>query len=43
MYTTTVKKGAGLNATYNERFRLKPLRDPNEIFLQVFTSNVLTD
>ena len=32
-FITTVKKSAGLNATWNERFRLKPLRDPNEIFL----------
>ena len=33
MFKTTVKKGAGLNATWNERFRLKPLVEPNEIFL----------
>ena len=43
MFKSTVKKSAGLNATWNERFRLKPLRDPNEIFLQVFAANVLTD
>jgi hypothetical protein len=43
MFKSTVKKSAGLNATWNERFRLKPLRDPNEIFLQVFAGNVLTD
>ena len=43
MYKTTVKKDAGLNATWNERFRLKPLREPNEIFLQVFANGLITD
>ena len=33
MYKTTVKKGTGLNATWNERFRLKPIVEPNELFI----------
>jgi Ca2+-dependent lipid-binding protein len=33
IFKTTVKKKAGVNATWNERFRLKPLKDPNEIFI----------
>ena len=43
MFKTTVKKRAGLNASWNERFRLKPLRQPNELFLQAFASNLITD
>ena len=43
MFKTTVKKNAGLNATWNERFRLKPLRKPNQIFFQAFGKRLITD
>ena len=38
-----MKKRAGLNAEWKERFRLKPLQEPNEFFLQAFSSNLITD
>jgi len=43
MFKTTVKKRAGLNASWNERFLLKPLKQPNELFLQAFASSLITD
>ena len=30
-FKTTVKKSAGLNATWNERFRISPILSPNII------------
>ena len=33
MFKTSVAKGAGNNATFNERFRLHPIVEPNELFL----------
>ena len=43
MFKTTVAKNAGLNATWNERFRLKPIVQPNELFLQCFAKKIITD
>ena len=43
MFNTTVKSNAGLNATWNERFRLKPLKKPNELFFQAFGKKLITD
>jgi len=43
MFKTTVKKKAGNEAVWNERFDLKPLRSPNEIYFQVFAKNLITD
>lgn len=33
MFKTSVAKNAGINATWNERFRLKPIHQPNELFI----------
>ena len=43
MYTTTVKKKAGLNAVWNERFEIDELKPPNEIYFQVFGKGMITD
>jgi hypothetical protein len=43
MYKTTVKKKGGKDPVWNERFELAPLRRPNELYFQVFASNIITD
>ena len=42
-YKTTVKEGAGLNATWHERFRLRPLTGSNELLLQCFAKKLITN
>ena len=42
-YATTFKEKAGLYATWDQRFRMKPIAQPNTIYFQVFSKSALTD